>query len=698
VRREPVVFTDLDGTLLDHESYRFDAAAEALATLKARAIPLVIVTSKTRPEVMRLQQRLGISEVFIVENGAGAFVPEGSILSEKGECAALWDEQGYDAIRGFFATLQQRFDIRGFGDMEVAEVMRLTGLEEREAADAKRRDFTEPFVAADRGQIPAIREAANAEGFDIIEGGRFFHLVTRGATKGRALEAVAARYAEHYGRPVLTLALGDGANDRPMLEAADRAVLIPHPDGRYEPMEIPGLIPARYPGPKGWNAALQTLLFSPRQDALRIYAAAVDAVAPAAMIRSACKLEGQTLTIGTVSYDLGAYRNIYLCGAGKAAWTMAEAVEALLGARIRGGVIVAPEIPAPLRFVETVKGAHPVPDAGSLEGARKLMDAMQRCDKGDLMLFLLSGGSSALIEAPLGAISLEALRDTTSRMLQCDMAIGEINTVRKHLSAVKGGRLGSLCRAECAVLVVSDVIGDDLEVIGSAPMYRDRSTFADAKGVLEEAGIFDALDPAVREVIEAGCAGKIPESPDSAGQQIRHFLIGGNATALAAAADEARRLGYDTAVADEMLQGDANACGRALVARSRRETVQGHPLCRIYGGETTVQVTGTGRGGRNQQLCLSALGALHPDEALTLLCAGSDGIDGNSDAAGAVVDASSLEKAAEQGLSVAAHLVDNDANTFFAKTGDLIVTGPSGTNVMDIALMLLGNGKSRDSV
>ena len=262
-RMETVVFTDLDGTLLDHHSYRFDAAAGMLEYLRTHRIPLVIVTSKTRPEVLKLQERLGIREAFIVENGAGAFIPAGSLLADapSGEaCEAVSEAKSYGEIRAFFERVRQRYGLRGFGDMEVPEVMRLTGLDEEGARNAMQRDFTEPFLIGERSALPALREEAQKEGLDVVEGGRFFHLVTHGATKGRALRALAERYASRFGAKVRTIALGDSANDIPMLRAADVAVLIPHPDGSYEPVEIAGVVRAPFPGPKGWNAALKELL------------------------------------------------------------------------------------------------------------------------------------------------------------------------------------------------------------------------------------------------------------------------------------------------------------------------------------------------------------------------------------------------------------------------------------------------------
>ena len=411
---------------------------------------------------------------------------------------------------------------------------------------------------------------------------------------------------------------------------------------------------------------------------------------PERLIAANCRLEGELLYICDHVYDLKAYRRIFLFGSGKAAWPMARALEALLGERIDSGVAAVPVDLGPLEHVEVFEGAHPIPDEKSLHAGQKLQEAMARCGEGDLYLYLLSGGSSALIEAPVAPITLDDLRKTTRLMLENGLPIGSVNSVRKHISTIKGGRLGASCAAEGAVLVVSDVIGNDLEAIGSAPLYCDRTTFADAKRVLDEAGIFETLPPSVSGVIEAGCGGKIAESPKKPSKRIRHFLVGSNETALGAAAGKASALGYDVTIVPEPLEGDADRLGPILAAEARRFSGDGRPRCILYGGETTVEVKGGGRGGRNQQLCLSALATLEPDDAVTMLCAGTDGIDGNSDAAGAVIDPQSIESYRVKGLSPEAFLRNNDATGFFERCGGLVVTGPSGTNVMDVTILITG--------
>ena len=429
---------------------------------------------------------------------------------------------------------------------------------------------------------------------------------------------------------------------------------------------------------------------SAREDALKIYRAAMEAVRPERLIEESCRLKGEMLRIGTHTYDLSRYRRLFLFGSGKAAWPMAKALESMLGDRIApGGVVVVPVDLGALEHVEVLEGSHPIPDDKSLKAAQRLQEAMAQCGKEDLYLYLLSGGSSALIEAPIAPITLEDLRETTRLMLENGLAIGSVNTVRKHISTIKGGRLGAACAAEGAVLVVSDVIGNDLEAIGSAPLYCDRTTYADAKRVLERAGIFEALPPSVRDVIEAGCGGSISESPKEPSGRIRHILIGSNETALGAAAAEAAALGYNTTIVPEPLEGDADRLGPKLVAYARAAS-DDVKRCIVYGGETTVEVKGRGKGGRNQQLCLSALASMEAVDGMTLLCAGTDGIDGNSDAAGAVVGPETLEAYRREGLSPEAYLRNNDAYAFFERCDALVVTGPSGTNVMDVTILITG--------
>jgi glycerate 2-kinase len=429
---------------------------------------------------------------------------------------------------------------------------------------------------------------------------------------------------------------------------------------------------------------------SPKADARAIFERALEAIAPQRLVNDACRLENNLLTINDKRYDLDAYERVFVFGSGKAALPMAQALETLLKERITAGLIVVPQKAGTLGRIRVVEGSHPLPSEKSLEAARALRSMMQSCREDDLYLYLLSGGSSSLIEEPLAPISLDELQEVTMQLLKHHFGITEVNAVRTHLSKIKGGRLGRLCKAKGAVLVISDVIGDDLEVIGSAPLYYDKTTYAQTKELLEEKKLFDTLPASVRYVIFNGCTGEIEESPKEPSKRISHFLIGTNATALEAARKKALSLGYDARIMDRPMQGSADAMGIALAEQARELPDAAKPVCLIYGGETTVEVKGGGVGGRNQQLCLSALGALKENDRIALLCAGTDGIDGNSDAAGAVVDTATAEKAAEAGLDPQSYLDDNDAYHFFNTIGGLLTTGPTGTNVMDIAIVIKG--------
>lgn len=261
--QNPIVFTDLDGTLLDHYSYSFNAAREMLAYLKQAEIPLIIVTSKTKAEVLKLQERLGIRHPFIAENGAGIFIPSDSPLAaatpSKEEWIRLVMGKSYLEVRLFVTVMQERFPIRGFADLSKQEVIALTGLDEETARDAMQRDFTEPFLIDDESLIPALTVEANKSGLDIVRGGRFHHIITLAQDKANAVRRLSLLYSELYGHHPDVIALGDSPNDFTMLQYADLPILIPRPNGSYAAISLPRLIKAPYPGPKGWNAALKEL-------------------------------------------------------------------------------------------------------------------------------------------------------------------------------------------------------------------------------------------------------------------------------------------------------------------------------------------------------------------------------------------------------------------------------------------------------
>ncbi|UFS61601.1 DUF4147 domain-containing protein [Sulfurimonas sp. HSL-3221] len=416
-----------------------------------------------------------------------------------------------------------------------------------------------------------------------------------------------------------------------------------------------------------------------------LFGAAVDAVMPQRMLPGRMRLHDGVLSVGGEQLDLERYGNLYLCGAGKAALPMAEACEAILGERIAGGVIVTPEAERPLGYCTYVHSTHPLPSEESVEAAERLMEQFARAGERDLILFLLSGGTSALIEKPLPPVTLAAMAETTRLLLENGCSIEETNSVRKHLSMIKGGRLAQMTRATVLVLVVSDVIGDDLETIGSAPLYCDRSTYADVTALLRGRGLMERLPETVREVLTKGEKGGVPETPTLPLPTVKHLLIGSNKQALEAAAACGVEYGRDVRVVETPIEGDVAEAAEAFCRRFK-SLPPGTLL--LQGGETTVTVSGGGRGGRNQHFALLCLRHLGTECSYDIICAGTDGIDGNSDAAGARISDALFRRCSIAEIDDA--LARFDSNTFFAGKEALIETGYTGTNVMDVVLAYKG--------
>jgi len=436
-----------------------------------------------------------------------------------------------------------------------------------------------------------------------------------------------------------------------------------------------------------------------RKAAMVIFRAALKAADPLEAVRRHLALDGHTLVAGRRRYRLDAFRNIYILGAGKASATMAAGVERLLRQRIRGGLINTKYGHlARLRRVELNECGHPVPDENGVRGAERMAALAREAGPEDLVICLISGGASALMALPAAPITLEEKQAATKLLLACGANIHEMNAVRKHISAVKGGQLARLAApAAVLALLLSDVIGDDLDVIGSGPTAPDRSTFAAARGILEQYGLLERVPAAVRDRFEAGVRGEIPETPkpgDRLFERVENLVIGSNRLAVDAAARAARKLGFNPLVLSTMIEGDTREVARVHAAIAR-EILQSHrpvkpPACVISGGETTVTLRGQGLGGRNQEFALAAaleLAGVHP---VVVLSGGTDGTDGPTDAAGAVADGGTVSRAARLGLEARVLLDRNDSYHFFQPLGDLLVTGPTGTNVMDVRLMLVG--------
>jgi hydroxypyruvate reductase len=429
---------------------------------------------------------------------------------------------------------------------------------------------------------------------------------------------------------------------------------------------------------------------TPREAALAIWRSALDAAAVEPLVRSSLRLNGDTLSCGPLSVDLGDIRRLTVLGCGKAGAAMARAVEAVLGDRIAEGFVVVKDgYLLPTRIVKLSEAGHPLPDRRGEAAAQRLLALAQAAGPRDVMVFLISGGGSALMPAPAPPITLEEKQEVTRLLLGAGATIGELNAVRKHLSLLKGGQLArTAAPARILTLLLSDVIGDPLDVIASGPTAPDPTTFADALDVLTRRGVLDRIASSVIHRLRAGARGAIPETPkpgDPLFASVTHVVVGNNRLVVDAAARAAERLGYAPRIATVALEGEAREMALMLVARARSLRP---PACLIAGGETTVTVRGRGLGGRCQEFALASALALRTDDSLTVLAAGTDGTDGPTDAAGAVVDAETIERGRVIGLDPNRALADNDAHTFLRATGDLIVTGPTNTNLLDVYIAL----------
>jgi hydroxypyruvate reductase len=390
--------------------------------------------------------------------------------------------------------------------------------------------------------------------------------------------------------------------------------------------------------------------------------------------------------------------------AGKAAHAMAAAAARHLGSAIRAGLIVGPASPTPvadsgspergLDIFEFIAGGHPLPTPASEAAGRTALALAESTTPDDTLLVLISGGASALMALPADGVTLDDKRATTQQLLRAGADIYALNTVRKHLSAIKGGWLAARARGACHTLIVSDVVGDDLSVIASGPTVADASTFEDALALLRTFGGEDAYPAPVVARLRRGAAGAVAETPKPGDARLSAStatVVGSRRDAMAGAAAEAASLGYHVVRIDDAVVGDARTTAVAhLRAVSARAAGAGRPACIVSSGETTVHVTGHGRGGRNQEFALAAAAQLaQPGGASLIASVGTDGVDGPTDAAGAIADPTTISRAHAAGLSPERALSDNNAYAFFDALGDLIHTGPTGTNVGDLQIILL---------
>jgi len=434
-----------------------------------------------------------------------------------------------------------------------------------------------------------------------------------------------------------------------------------------------------------------------RKDAIRIFHRGLQAVEPRAAVAASCRREKERFFAGDGVYDLSKINNIYVVGAGKASAPMTAAVEDLLGERITRGIVnVKYGHTVALKRVKLVEAGHPVPDENGQAGTKAIVELVSRAERDDLVVCLISGGGSALLPLPCRGVTLKDKQETTNVLLACGATIHEINTIRKHLSGAKGGQLARAAYPAAVLsLMLSDVIGDDLDVIASGPTVPDSSTFQDCMALFSKYDILEKLPEKVVAHIRSGIQGKIPETPktgDPAFEKTRNLVIGSNIDAISAAKQEAEALGYHTVVLSSMIQGETREVALVHGAIAREVLKTGYPIaspaCILSGGETTVTIKGNGLGGRNQEFALAAALDIAGSKHIVVLSGGTDGNDGPTDAAGAIADTDTLDRGNRMNLSAQAYLNRNDSYHFFDRLGDLLKTGPTNTNVMDLRVAL----------
>ena len=442
----------------------------------------------------------------------------------------------------------------------------------------------------------------------------------------------------------------------------------------------------------------QKRLDAMRQDAATIFNSALSAVNAFSAVKNHCHIDNGTFYIGHTPFNLNQYNNIYIIGAGKASAHMGAAMEEILSAKITGGIInVKYNHTVALNKIKLVEAGHPIPDENGRAGALQILSLAEKAKKNDLIICLISGGGSALLPLPVLPLTLKDKQKTIRTLLSCGATINEINALRKHMSLIKGGHLAEKAwPATLITLIISDVVGNPLDVIASGPTVGDPSTFRDCMNILRHYDISGRIPTSVVQYFKKGINENINDTP-SPGDRIFsktfNFIIGSNIEALTAASKMSKSLGYNTLILSSMIEGDPRQAAHmhSAIAKEIRKTKNPvpPPACILSGGETTVILTGKGKGGRNQEFALTAALDIADDDRIVFLSGGTDGTDGPTDAAGAVVDTCTIEKAKASGLNPAFFLENNDSYHFFKKTGDLLMTGATGTNVMDLRIVLV---------
>ncbi len=425
---------------------------------------------------------------------------------------------------------------------------------------------------------------------------------------------------------------------------------------------------------------------------------ALNVADPKHIIKSKLQLKNSQLKINGHSFDLKKYKNIYVVGGGKASGTMAEALEQILNRWITAGLVNVPYGSRNNTSIIKLHAAnHPIPDQAGVEGTRSMFKMLENPRSSDLIICLISGGGSSLMPLPRGDISVVDKRKLTDILLKSGATINEINTVRKHISDFKGGWLAKKAYpATILNLILSDVVGDPLDFIASGPTVPDSTTFKDATNVLKKYDLWSRTPEPIKKVLSDGVRGLIPETPktdDKAFQKVHNVIVGNNRFSSLAACEKLKSKGLNTLLLTATLEGEARHVGTMLASIAREIPASGNPIPKpagiIVGGETTVTVTGKGRGGRNQEIPLAAALKLKDCNGTVVASLSTDGIDGPTDAAGAMADGKTLARANRRGLSPEKSLADNNSYNFFSSLNDLIFTCPTGTNVNDISIVIV---------
>ena len=430
--------------------------------------------------------------------------------------------------------------------------------------------------------------------------------------------------------------------------------------------------------------------------------AALSAADPARIIRNHLRLDGSILRADDLRFQLKNYRRIFVIGGGKASGYMAEEVEKLLRKWITKGLVIIPDYLRPRpkgRRITYRLGTHPIPTRKGMESVLAMLELVKDVSRNDLVLVLLSGGGSALMPLPARGISLRDEAVTTSLLLASGASIDEINTVRKHLSQIKGGRLADrLYPATVLSLIISDVVGDNLDSIASGPTAPDCTTYHYAKLDLQKYDLWSRIPTKVRKLISDGLAGALPDTPkkeDGAFSHVHNLIVGNNRQSCSAAAAAMKKAGYRTHMLSTQITGEAREAGQIFGSIARDIRVNslpfGPPAALVAGGETTVRVHGKGMGGRNQELVLAAAVKISSSDRVVVGSFSTDGIESKTDAAGALADGRTLARGRKLGMDADDYLRNNDSYHYFSRLKDLVVTGPTGTNVNDIMIVAVGD-------